>query len=123
MSYQLKTISPEQNDSFVNGHKKEHFMQLSLWGKVKSTGDWKDELLGLFKADELVGTVMLLHRKIPFIGGYLYYAPRGFVVDFNPESEDSVWALPSSLAATGGIEFSFSSSGYLDVSVPRVAFS
>ena len=58
-------------------------MQLSLWGKVKSTGDWTDELLGLFNGDKLVGTVMLLHRKIPFIGGYLYYAPRGFVVDFD----------------------------------------
>lgn len=83
MNYQLKTISPEQNDNFVNGHKKEHFMQLSLWGKVKSTGDWEHELLGLFEDDMLVGTVMLLHRKIPFIGGYLYYAPRGFVVDFD----------------------------------------
>ena len=31
-----------------------------------------------------------------------------------------VWAVPCSLAATGGIEFSFFSSGYLDVSVPRV---
>ena len=32
----------------------------------------------------------------------------------------SVWALPISLAATFGIEFSFFSSGYLDVSVHRV---
>ena len=31
-----------------------------------------------------------------------------------------VWALPISLAATFGIDFSFFSSGYLDVSVPRV---
>ena len=31
-----------------------------------------------------------------------------------------VWALPLSLAATHGIDVSFSSSGYLDVSVPRV---
>ena len=31
-----------------------------------------------------------------------------------------VWALPLSLAATEGIDVSFSSSGYLDVSVPRV---
>ena len=30
------------------------------------------------------------------------------------------WALPRSLAATDGIDVSFSSSGYLDVSVPRV---
>jgi hypothetical protein len=32
----------------------------------------------------------------------------------------SVWALPVSLAATPRIDFSFSSSGYLDVSVHRV---
>ena len=31
-----------------------------------------------------------------------------------------VWANPVSLAATQGITFAFSSSGYLDVSVPRV---
>jgi hypothetical protein len=31
-----------------------------------------------------------------------------------------VWALPLSLAATQGISVDFSSSGYLDVSVPRV---
>ncbi len=31
-----------------------------------------------------------------------------------------VWAGPVSLAATQGIAFAFSSSGYLDVSVPRV---
>ena len=33
-----------------------------------------------------------------------------------------VWALPVSLAATQEIEFSFSSSAYLDVSVQRVPF-
>ena len=44
-----------------------------------------------------------------------------------PQSEPrdariTVWALPLSLAATDGIDVSFSSSGYLDVSVPRVPF-
>ena len=34
----------------------------------------------------------------------------------------TVWALPVSLAATSGIDVSFSSSGYLDVSVHRVPF-
>ena len=35
----------------------------------------------------------------------------------------SVWANPRSLAATDGITFVFSSSGYLDVSVPPVCLS
>ena len=34
-----------------------------------------------------------------------------------------VWALALPLAATRAISFDFSSSGYLDVSVPRVAFA
>ncbi len=37
-----------------------------------------------------------------------------------PRACPRVWALSCSLAATGEIDFSFSSSGYLDVSVPRV---
>ena len=40
---------------------------------------------------------------------------------YNPERETlSVWAIPISLAATDGIDFSFCSSGYLDVSVHQV---
>ena len=41
----------------------------------------------------------------------------------NPNSISTVvWPLPLSLATTRGISFDFSSSGYLDVSVPRVPF-
>ena len=41
----------------------------------------------------------------------------------NPGSKLPVWPLSLSLAATQEIDVSFSSSGYLDVSVPRVPFS
>ena len=34
-----------------------------------------------------------------------------------------VWAIPFSLATTQGVEVSFLSSGYLDVSVPQVSFA
>src|ERR1700741_4161640 len=42
------------------------------------------------------------------------YTPSG---PYNPAPEDAVWALPRSLAATGGILFDVFSWGYLDVSV------
>ena len=43
---------------------------------------------------------------------------------YNPAKETfTVWAVPISLAATDGIDFSFSSSGYLDVSVHQVVTS
>ena len=43
---------------------------------------------------------------------------------YNPNNAETslVWALPVSLATTKGIIIIFFSSGYLDVSVPRVCF-
>ena len=42
---------------------------------------------------------------------------------YNPSPKIKlVWALPLSLAATYGIDFSFCSSGYLDVSVLQVGY-
>ena len=46
-----------------------------------------------------------------------------YITDPQPRKAcSSVWPVPSSLAATERIDFSFLSSGYLDVSVPRVPF-
>ena len=54
--------------------------------------------------------------------------PFGWLLQSLPQSEPrrartAVWALPVPLAATPGIDVSFSSSGYLDVSVRRVPSS
>ena len=49
--------------------------------------------------------------------------PASLCRSYNPGTRVAtppVWAPPRSLAATGGIVFTFSSCGYLDVSVPRV---
>ena len=54
-----------------------------------------------------------LHLSVTFL------TPYG--TSCNPDWHcQSVWAVPVSLAATQGIAFAFSSSGYLDVSVPLV---
>ena len=51
---------------------------------------------------------------------FVYDVPSGMSVLQPQEASLLVWAVPVSLAATQGIAFAFSSSGYLDVSVPRV---
>jgi hypothetical protein len=63
-------------------------------------------------------------------GCYLLWRvfPNRFVYSAHPvmsvlqpqEASLLVWAVPVSLATTQGIAFAFSSSGYLDVSVPQV---
>ena len=81
-------------------------------------------------------TCFVVLRILPQISGFRiqgYYLLRLTFPDHSanhpfflevlyPDSEESVWAVPFSLAATGGIAFAFFSSGYLDVSVPRVVF-
>ena len=57
-------------------------------------------------------TVLLESLNHHALTRYMQSEPRG--------ARTPVWALPVSLAATPGIEFSFFSSGYLDVSVHRV---
>ena len=50
----------------------------------------------------------------------LSYWPVAPAPPYNPMSKLMVWALPRSLAATGGISFDFSSCWYLDGSLPSV---
>ena len=59
-----------------------------------------------------------LSRRFPYVSKSILPAlqPRA-------SEEDSVWALPVSLAATKGVSVDFLSSGYLDVSVPRVVLN
>ena len=73
------------------------------------------------------------HVNSPFaygaftLSGRLSQNRSAKLIESIPRSEPQhartlVWALPVSLAATPGIDVSFSSSGYLDVSVHRVPF-
>ena len=72
------------------------------------------------------GQLSYIYRAFTFFGAAFQAASistRGPVCrPYNPDAAEttSVWAIPRSLATTWGITVVFSSSGYLDVSVPRV---
>ena len=56
------------------------------------------------------------------LSNVLWFVAHPMSQSYNPApaATGTVWANPRSLATTNGITFVFSSSGYLDVSVPRV---
>ncbi len=56
-------------------------------------------------------------------GAITLYWPHFPEGSTNTQADSGYWADPRSLAATEGISVDFFSSGYLDVSVPRVRFS
>lgn len=69
-------------DSFTAAHPNGHFLQTSLWGKVKN--DWK--WFGVIcrnDSGEITGTLGVLLRKISGLPYHMMYAPRGPVCDFD----------------------------------------
>ncbi len=69
-------------DAFTEKHENGHFLQTSLWGKVKN--DWK--WFGVIcrnESGEITGTLAVLLRKISKLPYHMMYSPRGPVCDFN----------------------------------------
>ena len=81
----LKNIEKEKFDEFVkdNPHKS-HFLQSVSWGEFcKVKKHLTPFYLGLVnEEDQMVAATLLLQKHLPL--GYCYfYAPRGFVLDYN----------------------------------------
>lgn len=75
------TIEQAQElDSYVENHPSGHFMQSSLWGRVKSEWPW----IGLLLKDDdgtIRGTMALLRHNLRHFPGCFFYAPRGPICD------------------------------------------
>ena len=81
----LTNINKEEFDNFVVNHPtKSHFLQSLSWGEFSKV---KKKLtpyyLGLVNEDnKIVAATLLLEKKLPLNYCY-FYAPRGFVIDYN----------------------------------------
>jgi hypothetical protein len=96
------------------------FRLLLLASHLRTLRKWCD----VCKCDPLAAGVVRIHRKLITSPNTLSIPTSNFPPltshEYALEESVSVWAVPFSLATTGGIVYSFSSSGYLDVSVPQV---
>lgn len=76
----INLMNAHELDAFVKQHEKCHFMQTSLWGRVKSDWHW----YGIIYRDanrSIRGTMALLSRKLKWPGSCMLYAPRGPIFD------------------------------------------
>ena len=72
----------EELDSFVASHPKGHFLQTSVWGRVKDDWQW----FGVIARDDsgkIKGTLAVLARRISKLKYHMLYAPRGPVCDLH----------------------------------------
>jgi len=75
MDIEIRAISQEEHQSFIFGLPNASFLQLPVWGAVKS--DWKNKSLGIYDGTSLIGVGLLLTRALPKVGKSFGYIPEG----------------------------------------------
>ena len=55
---------------------------MPLWAEVKKDNGWDSYFVGLKDGDKVVAATLLLSKKIKFFKN-MFYAPRGFLLDYN----------------------------------------
>ena len=58
------------------------FFQMPLWAEVKKENGWDSYYVGLKDHGKVVAATLLLSKKIKFFKN-MFYAPRGFLLDYN----------------------------------------
>ncbi|SDB92331.1 Lipid II:glycine glycyltransferase (Peptidoglycan interpeptide bridge formation enzyme) [Raineyella antarctica] len=90
MAITVRTIPASQHLDFLTTLRSASFLQTPAWAKVKS--EWRNESLGWFDGDTLVGVALVLYRQIPKVKRFLAYVPEGPVLDW--EKADLAAYLP-----------------------------
>ena len=76
----ITTATLAEYEQFIQGHTKGHFLQSSLWGKVKNSWKW-EAIVSRDEEGQIVGALAVLIRKVPMLPYTLMYAGRGPVCD------------------------------------------
>ncbi len=79
---ELVELTSEEFDGFAIKHKYGSFMQNSFWGELKKKNGWNYVILGVKDKKKIKAATLLLSKKTP-IGKLMYYAPRGFLLDYS----------------------------------------
>ena len=79
----LNEITKKEFKKFADNHPQITFHQTKEWANLKAKNNWTSYYLGLKDNDKLIAATMILRKKIPLINKYMFYAPRGFLIDYN----------------------------------------
>lgn len=75
------TLTAKEFDKFALSHPLANTYQTSMWGELKRSNGWLPHYVGLRKEKKLIAATLLLEKPTP-IRKSLFYAPRGFLIDF-----------------------------------------
>jgi peptidoglycan pentaglycine glycine transferase (the first glycine) len=100
VAWRLEEISdPPRWDDFVLARAEYSITHSFAWGELKGAFGWRPRRLILYRDGSPAAGAQVLSRPIPAIGGELWYAPRGLLVDYG--DADVLRELTSALRDLG----------------------
>lgn len=75
-------LTESEFEQFAYTHPQASFYQTINWGKLKEENGWKMHLVGIKKNEKIIAATLLLEKDTP-IHKKMFYAPRGFLIDYN----------------------------------------
>ncbi len=83
---ELKILTKKEFDSYALNHPLGSFQQSSAWGKFMEDDNFHAYYVGGFVKDNIVAVTMLLSYESKQVNGRIFYAPRGFLIDYKNDS-------------------------------------
>lgn len=82
----LENLSIEEFNEFSKNSEQGLFFQSSYWGELKKGTGWIPHIVGIKDGYNIKGATLLLAKKIPVFHKYIFYAPRGYLLNYkDPE--------------------------------------
>ena len=82
---ELRELTKKEFDSYALNHPLGSFQQTSFWGRFMEGDKFHAYYVGGFIKEHLVGASLLLSYEIKKDKVRLFYAPRGFLIDYKNE--------------------------------------
>lgn len=81
----LERLTEYEFDTFARKHEQSTFFQCSKWGNLKASNGWIPHMVGIKEGTKIKAATLLLAKKIPVFNRYIFYAPRGFLINYKNE--------------------------------------
>ncbi len=79
----LKEISFEELERFSLNTDEATFHQTKGWARLKQHNGWCHYAVGLYDEDDIKAATLLLAKEVPIVKKYMFYSPRGFLIDYH----------------------------------------
>ncbi len=79
----LEIINEKDFKKFADKHEQITFHQTKEWAALKKVNNWNSYYLALKDNKKIIAATMILSKELPIIKKKMFYAPRGFLIDYH----------------------------------------